>query len=662
MTLRKDFWPQAMDYPALAALFAGQYTLSAPAPWALLEMVRGPAGRAGLRLEDGLAEQIVHDAGTAPGALPLMAYTLEQLYAGPGGGRHLLSRQGYEALGRVPGAIATHAQGVLDAFAQEHGEETAARALAALFRRLVHVEDPATPPIRRRARMADLCADDPVAAALAERLIQARLLVPDGDGPDGAPAAARCGPGDGRLVDVAHEALLTHWGQLHDWIEKRRDALRLRGQLEREVRDWLRGGCLTGDLRSAERARDMSAALTALDLSPTEEERAFLDPMVRAPWLLGRDLAAWEAAGRPDDGLWGAERFLGFVDPVPLDGPPGPADAPAAGPGLAATPPLLPAPTAAQRDFLERSFALTLARHPQDPRCRTDCGKALAALGDPRFDPDHWWLPADETLGFREVGAGPFLMGSPHGEGWDDEWERHEVELPGFYLARWPVTVAQFRAWAADPDRGGPPVEPMSLEGRANHPVVWVSWHQARAYCTWLGARLAAVAPARAAAATDAGARRFWESIAAGLLQARLPTEAQWEKAARGTDARRYAWGDTLAPSLANYQETRLRAPYAVGCFPLGQGPYGCEDQIGNVWEWTRSLWGHDSNKPQFCYPYEPEDGREDEDAGDDLTRVLRGGAFSYDDHGCRGAVRSRNLPNYRSDNGGFRVVWSALL
>ena len=171
VTLRKDFWSQATDYPALAALFAGQDILSAPEPWALLEMVRGPAGRAGLRLEDGLAEQIVHDAGTAPGALPLMAYTLEQLYAGPGGGRRLLTRQGYEALGRVPGAIGTHAQGVLDAFAREHGEETAARALAALFRRLVHVEDPETPPIRRRARMADLCADDPAAAALAERQV-----------------------------------------------------------------------------------------------------------------------------------------------------------------------------------------------------------------------------------------------------------------------------------------------------------------------------------------------------------------------------------------------------------------------------------------------------------------------------------------------------------
>nr|WP_295426538.1 formylglycine-generating enzyme family protein [uncultured Thiodictyon sp.] len=522
------------------------------------------------------------------------------------------------------------------------------------------MEDPATPPIRRRARMADLCADDP-AAALAERLIQARLLVPDGDGPDGAPAAARCGPGDGRLVDVAHEALLTHWGQLHDWIEKRRDALRLRGQLEREVRDWLRGGCLTGDLRSAERARDMSAALTALDLDPSEEERAFLDPMARAPWLLGRDLAAWEAVGRPDDGLWGAERFLGFVDPVPLAAPP--ADAPAAGPGLAGTPPLLPAPTAAQRDFLERSFALTLACHPQDPKCRTDCGKALAALGDPRFDPDHWWLPTDETLGFREVGAGPFLMGSPHGEGWPDEWEQHERVLPGFCLARWPVTVAQFRAWAADPDRGGPAVDPLSLEGRANHPVVQVSWHQARAYCTWLGERLAAVAPARAAAATAAEAPGFWAAIAAGRLRAGLPSEAQWEKAARGTDARQYAGGDTLDPSLANYQQTRLGAPCAVGCFPLlGQGPYGCEDQNGNVWEWTRSLWGPDYMKTQFRYPYEPEDGREDEDAGDDLARVLRGGAFSNDSLNCRGAVRARNYPHYRNGNCGFRVVWSPLL
>ncbi len=201
----------------------------------------------------------------------------------------------------------------------------------------------------------------------------------------------------------------------------------------------------------------------------------------------------------------------------------------------------------------------------------------------------------------------------------------------------------------------------MALRGRANHPVVLVTWPEARTYCTWLGARLAGIAPARAAAAADAEVRRFWQAIAEGRLRAGLPSEAQWEKAARGTEARRYACGDTITPALANYQETGLGAPCAVGCFPDGRGPYGCEDQTGNVWEWTRSLWGPDL-KAGFLYPYEPDDGREDQEAGDDLARVLRGGAFASDLHYCRGAVRNRGNPHPRYGNVGFRVVWSPLL
>ncbi len=129
---------------------------------------------------------------------------------------------------------------------------------------------------------------------------------------------------------------------------------------------------------------------------------------------------------------------------------------------------------------------------------RALAGNNLAALGDPRFNPDRWYLSNEPLLGFIEIRAGPFTMGSDkqHDEqAFGDELPQHEVNPPGYYLARWPV--AQFAAFvrasshAADPD---------SLKGIANHPVVWVDWHEAMAYCGWLNEQLRKLARERLAA------------------------------------------------------------------------------------------------------------------------------------------------------------------
>jgi formylglycine-generating enzyme required for sulfatase activity len=283
-------------------------------------------------------------------------------------------------------------------------------------------------------------------------------------------------------------------------------------------------------------------------------------------------------------------------------------------------------------------------------RERAEGGNILAQLGDPRFREDAWFLPDEPLLGFVEIPEGPFLMGSDKERdpmAYDDELPQHKVDLPAYYVARYPVTVAQFRAFVED--SGYEPGDPDSLRGVSNHPVVRVTWHEALKYCDWLTERLRAWDETPEPLATLLR-EEGWAII--------LPSEAEWEKAARGTDGRIFPWGEQADPERANYNDTGIGTTSAVGCFPDGASPYEVEDLSGNVWEWTRSLWGTDLQKPDFGYPYDSEDGREDLRAADEIRRVLRGGAFYSDETGVRCACR-RYYPFPRFRNLGFRVVAS---
>jgi len=289
---------------------------------------------------------------------------------------------------------------------------------------------------------------------------------------------------------------------------------------------------------------------------------------------------------------------------------------------------------------------------------RAAAGRALARLGDPRPG-----VGVDPTTGLPdivwcEVPAGAFLMGTRAEDipalveqlgGWRDLYEggipQHDVVLPTYYIARYPVTNAQFAAfvraggyrerrywteagwgWREREGWTGPREygEPHELP---NHPVVGVSWYEAVAFCRWLTREL------RQAGELGAG-----EEIA-------LPTETQWEKAARGTDGRDYPWEGECDPNRANYNETGIGTTSAVGCFPGGVSPYGVEDLSGNVWQWCGSLY-----RP---YPYDPGDGRESLEAVGD--RMLRGGSWGGHRNGARCAYRNGAHPVFRSRFRGFR-------
>jgi formylglycine-generating enzyme required for sulfatase activity len=236
----------------------------------------------------------------------------------------------------------------------------------------------------------------------------------------------------------------------------------------------------------------------------------------------------------------------------------------------------------------------------------------------------YWRLPYGEPE-WVEIPAGEFWMG---GEGEYDGKPVHRVHLDTFHISRVPITNAQYRLFVEATDQEPPEhwEEGRPPKGKASHPVVYVSWHDTLAYCEWLS-----------------------EVTGKAIT---LPSEAEWEKAARGSkDKRAYPWGDTFDATLCNSDELGLGDTTPVGIFLDGASPYGVLDLAGNVWEWTRSLYEG--------YPYDPDDGRENLEAGDEPRRVVRGGAFVLTVDGVRCASRDGYDPGYRSRGYGFRVVVS---
>lgn len=302
--------------------------------------------------------------------------------------------------------------------------------------------------------------------------------------------------------------------------------------------------------------------------------------------------------------------------------------------------------TPACRQEVVGALLRTLRDEGVAPVRRAQAGEALGRLGDPRFDPEAWYLPKEPLLGFVHVPAGPFRMGSKEEDPVLDERPEHEVELPGYYVSRFPVTVQQFRSFVEQTSYAA---APWSLEGPSACPVTSVSWHDALAYCGWLEERLRETAARREHGPAED--REFWEGLATGRLRVTLPSEAEWEKAARGGDGRVYPWGDTFDLNRANCLESGIRAPSSAGSFPGGASPYGGEEMSGNVWEWTRSLEG------PYPYPVLPKQRARREALEGDGLRVVRGGSCFDDSRGARCALRFGLLPADRYDDVGFRVV-----
>lgn len=257
------------------------------------------------------------------------------------------------------------------------------------------------------------------------------------------------------------------------------------------------------------------------------------------------------------------------------------------------------------------------------------------------------WVPASlDALGFEGhiiqgtevivpplclVPAGEFLMGSDKSDsnGSTDELPQHRVTVAAFQIGRFPVTVAEYacavRAKAVrEPPRRKWLDEVVDWRSQLEYldlPVVNISWQDALAYARWL--------------AEITG--QSW----------RLPSEAEWEKAARGTDGRIYPWGNTFDQARCNTRGAMTNTPTPIGDYPSGSSPYGAQDMAGNVSEWTISIF-----KP---YPYNAGDGRENPNARGD--RVLRGSSWSNSSLSARTTFRLKGGRDDFGVSGGFRLA-----
>jgi formylglycine-generating enzyme required for sulfatase activity len=236
------------------------------------------------------------------------------------------------------------------------------------------------------------------------------------------------------------------------------------------------------------------------------------------------------------------------------------------------------------------------------------------------------------------IPGGSFVMGAPEGEleSTDDERPQHTVVMAQFFMGKYPVTQAQWKAVAAMPqiDRELEP-DPSQFKGD-NRPVELVSWHDAVEFC----ARLSAVT------------KRSY----------RLPSEAEWEYACRSGTTTPFHFGETISSDYANYAASSAYGNGSKGkdrheTTPVGSfnvaNRFGLYDMHGNVWEWCADHW-HDN------YEGAPIDGSAWVKGGNSDRRVLRGGSWVNVPEHCRSAFRDGSGPGRDLDNGGFRVVSSA--
>jgi formylglycine-generating enzyme required for sulfatase activity len=286
----------------------------------------------------------------------------------------------------------------------------------------------------------------------------------------------------------------------------------------------------------------------------------------------------------------------------------------------------------------KKSSASVPVRHQEDDVS----DEVYPVAGKPALVPAHGLIPkvlkitSPIEMEFVRIPKGPFLMGSKAENplAWPNEKPQHTVEISqDYWMGCCPVTNAQFQTFVEATHQSHVWIE--GWQEKLDHPVVNITWQEAVVFCEWLNGSELAGLP--------------------GGLMFRLPTEAEWEKAARGQFGREWPWGNEFKPEYCNTAENGPGVTTPAGMYaPYGISPYTVADMAGNVWEWCSDWYSEE------IYRLRVEQGVPVVDPMGPLEgeyRVLRGGSFFDLSRAARCAFRHRPYPDHFGWNGGFRVV-----
>jgi formylglycine-generating enzyme required for sulfatase activity len=653
ITLRADFYDRPLMYPEFGRLLRERSEVVLPMTSHELEQaIVGPARRVGLNIEPALVAAIIQHVEAQPGALPLLQYALTELFERRAG--RLLTLDAYQDIGEVSGALARRA----DLTYTEKLDADAQKAAQQLFLRLVKPGD-GSDDTRRRAHRAELLGMGNEAAM--ERAIEAfskhRLLTFDRDPATREPT-----------IEVAHEALIRVWKRLRAWLDGARDDLRIGARVAQETTEWLASGRDIGLLATDKRFDQFELWAQGTSYALNQDERAFMEAsralrraqeeQAQARQLQQLTLArqAAEAAKRAEEAEKArAARFRRAAQVAA-------GVAVLALVGVVAA--LIVGANAASQSARALSYEATLEYKATESTFELQqLGRLVPVVGGLPPTPSvalslddkratatavaiiAAWTPVTRTdaagIDMVVVPPGCFLMGSNYR---DDEKPASEVCIgKTFLLDKYEVTNASFDAFVKSggymDDKFWSPagIEMRTIRNQTdrareegcstgspgpNQPTICVTWFEASAYCAWRGAR--------------------------------LPTEAEWEYAARGPENRTYPWGNEFLETGAVYYDNAGDTTRDVGSKPDGASWVGAQDMSGNVWEWLSTAYDPEN----FGYPYRPDDGREDQTNGT-ARRGLRGGSWNDEVVFVRAQGRGVNAPEYIDNDYGIRCAKS---
>lgn len=617
LSMRADFYDRPAQYREFGVLLEKHHTLITPMTLAdLYDVVQNPAELPDVRLrfDDGLATEMVFAVREEAAALPLLQFTLDQLFDRREG--NTLTMSAYTTIGGIQGALAQHAETTYANLPSDQ-HRTLARAL---FLRLIEPGQTEQDTTRRRAAYSEFTLPDAeqtrILAETTDAFVNARLLVTDSPRPEGERMGARAA--NPRTLEVSHEALIREWERLGEWLHSARENLRLQKSLSADVSEWLRRGKPEDMLYRGRRLRD------ALDWTQTNTASADEANFIAAGEAVEQAQFANEEQRKEE--LKQAEKRA----------------------------------VQARREAQEIANHAELQRHRAAAAARRARNAIIAAvvlivisvsIGAFAGFQTNTANNAQEQVETQVAALNAIVPGATRGASLVQiligsgsvmietnlQWSPYESEFDGVSMVLVPPGCfdmgSQDAAFAASPIHKVCFDSPFWIDraevtngqygssgqwGRDDLPRETISWERAKLHCE--------------------------------QRNARLPTEAEWEYAARGPDSLIYPWGNDFIGNNVVYAANSSAQTASVGSRLDGVSWVGAVDLSGNVWEWTSSQYE--------VYPYKQGDGRE-ADLDNSRIRVLRGGSWYNEDFVVRAANRDWGLSTHRSNNIGFRCARS---